>query len=75
MLRLINLGINPLKRGDVFVTSGAGGIVRPDIGVAIVSELTRDGAVGRVLANPAATIYVAVEPQWAPPPPQAGQPE
>ena len=23
-LRLINLGINPIKRGDVFVTSGAG---------------------------------------------------
>jgi rod shape-determining protein MreC len=67
-LRLINLGINPLKRGDVFVTSGAGGIYRPGVAVAIVSELTRDGAIGRVLANPAATIYVAVDPPWAPAP-------
>lgn len=65
-LRLINLGINPLKLGDVFVTSGAGGIFRPGIAVAVVSSLTKDGAIGRVLANPAATVYVAVEPQWLP---------
>jgi rod shape-determining protein MreC len=65
-LRLINLGINPLKIGDVFVTSGAGGIFRPGIAVAVVSSLTKDGAIGRVLANPAATVYVAVEPQWVP---------
>lgn len=67
-LRLINLGINPLKVGDVFVTSGAGGIFRPGTAVAVVSQVTRDGAVGRVLANPAATIYVAVDQPWAPPP-------
>lgn len=80
-LRLINLGINPLKVGDVFVTSGAGGIFRPGIAVAVVSSLTKDGAIGRVLANPAATVYVAVEPQWAPsadeipsPEPQGKQP-
>lgn len=65
-LRLVNLGINPLKVGDVFVTSGAGGIFRPGIAVAVVSSLTKDGAIGRVLANPAATVYVAVEPQWVP---------
>ncbi len=38
-LRLINLGINPLKKGDVFVTSGAGGLFRPNIPVAVVEEL------------------------------------
>lgn len=65
-LRLINLGINPLKPGDVFVTSGAGGIFRPQIAVAVVTRLTRDGAIARVLANPAATIYVAVDPIWVP---------
>lgn len=65
-LRLINLGINPLKVGDVFVTSGAGGIFRPGTAVAVVSSLTKDGGIGRVLANPAATVYVAVEPQWVP---------
>ncbi len=65
-IRLINLGINPLKRGDVFVTSGAGGLYRPGIAVAIVTRLTDDGAVARIISNPAATDYVAVEPLWEP---------
>ncbi|MXO58886.1 rod shape-determining protein MreC [Altererythrobacter salegens] len=63
-IRLINLGINPLKKGDVFVTSGAGGLFRPNIPVAVVEELTKDGAVARLLSNPAATDYVSVEPVW-----------
>ncbi|XAP77110.1 rod shape-determining protein MreC [Citromicrobium bathyomarinum] len=65
-IRLINLGINPLKRGDVFVTSGAGGLYRPGIAVAIVTSLTDDGAVARIISNPAATDFVAVEPTWQP---------
>jgi len=63
-LRLINLGINPLKPGDVFVTSGAGGLFRPNVAVAVAEIITRDGAIGRVLSNPAATDYVSVEPVW-----------
>src|SRR3569623_155576 len=63
-LRLINLGINPLKPGDVFVTSGAGGLFRPNVAVAVAALITRDGAIGRVLSNPAATDYVSVEPVW-----------
>ncbi|MBO9498437.1 MAG: rod shape-determining protein MreC [Novosphingobium sp.] len=65
-LRLINLGINPLKKGDVFVTSGAGGLFRPGIAVAVVEDLTRDGAIALPTANPAATIHVAVDPMWEP---------
>ena len=65
-IRLINLGINPLKRGDVFVTSGAGGYYRPGIAVAIVQEVTPDGAVAAVISDPAATDFVAVEPIWQP---------
>jgi rod shape-determining protein MreC len=65
-IRLNNLGINPLKAGDVFVTSGAGGIYRPGIAVAMVARVTRDGAIARLLANPAAMPYVAVEPMWQP---------
>lgn len=65
-LRLINLGINPLKKGDVFVTSGAGGIFRPGIAVAVVEKVTHDGALALPLANPAATIHVAVDPVWVP---------
>jgi rod shape-determining protein MreC len=65
-LRLINLGINPIKKGDVFVTSGAGGIYRPGIAVAQVETVTRDGAIARPLGNPAVAVYVAIEPAWAP---------
>ena len=65
-LRLINLGINPIKRGDVFVTSGAGGLFRPNIAVAVAEVIIKDGAIARVLSNPAATDYVSVEPVWQP---------
>jgi rod shape-determining protein MreC len=65
-LRLINLGINPIKQGDVFVTSGAGGLFRPNIAVAVAATVTKDGAIARVLSNPAATDYVSVEPVWKP---------
>jgi len=50
----------------VFVTSGAGGLYRPGIAVAIVTRLTDDGAVARIISNPAATDFVAVEPLWQP---------
>jgi rod shape-determining protein MreC len=65
-IRLINLGINPLRKGDVFVTSGAGGYYHPGIAVAIVQQVTGDGAVGAVISDPAATDFVAVEPIWQP---------
>lgn len=63
-LRLVNLGINPIKEGDVFVTSGAGGLFRPGIAVAVAVEITRDGAIAHLLSNPAATNVVVVEPIW-----------
>jgi rod shape-determining protein MreC len=65
-IRLINLGINPLKKGDILVTSGSGGLYRPGTAVAAVTELTRDGAIARVLSDPAATEYVVIEQIWAP---------
>ncbi len=65
VVRLISLGINPLKKGDVLVTSGAGGLYRTGIPVAVVTSLTADGARARVLSDPAATDYVIVEPASA----------
>ena len=65
-IRLINLGINPLKKGDVMVTSGSGGYYKPGMAVAIVTEVTDDGAIGRIISDPAATDYVSVEPIWQP---------
>ncbi|MCB2078091.1 MAG: rod shape-determining protein MreC [Novosphingobium sp.] len=73
-IRLISLGINPLKKGDIFVTSGSGGLYRPGTAIAVVSLVTSDGAIGRVLSDPAATEYVIVERAWAPPAPVASQP-
>ncbi len=61
-IRLINLGINPLEVGDVFVTSGAGGYYRPGVAVAVLNELTADGGIAQLIAEPAATNYVNVEP-------------
>ncbi len=66
LIRLINLGINPLRKGDALVTSGSGGLYRPGTAIAVVSELTRDGAIARVLSDPGATEFVVVEPLWNP---------
>lgn len=72
-IRLINLGINPLKVGDVFVTSGAGGFFRPGVAVAILSELTDDGGIARIISDPAATDFVVVEKVYQPAALQAAQ--
>ena len=83
-IRLISLGVNPLKPGDVFVTSGSGGLYRPNIAVAVVVSLTRDGAIARLLSDPTTSEFVAVDPVFAeaagiptqagPLPPEAGVP-
>lgn len=65
-IRLINLGINPLKVGDLFVTSGAGGYYRPGIAVAILTEKSADGGLARIVSDPAATDFVAVMPIFEP---------
>jgi rod shape-determining protein MreC len=61
-IKLINLGLNPLKKGDLMVTSGAGGYFRPGVAVAVVTELTSDGALARLVAEPSATNFVVIEP-------------
>ncbi|WP_299309386.1 rod shape-determining protein MreC [uncultured Croceicoccus sp.] len=74
IVRLIEMGINPLKKGDVLVTSGSGGLYRPNVPVAVVKEVTRDGAVARIISDPAATEFVTIQPIWQPvtdlPPPR-----
>ncbi|HWU01996.1 MAG TPA: rod shape-determining protein MreC [Novosphingobium sp.] len=65
-LRLITLGVNPLKPGDAFVTSGSGGLYWPGTPIAVVSSLTRDGAIAHVLGDPASNEMVVVQPSWDP---------
>ncbi len=63
-IRLLTMGNNPLHPGDVFVTSGSGGIYPPNIPVAVVSSTRRDGAEGRLAADPGSTDYVIVLPVY-----------
>jgi rod shape-determining protein MreC len=65
-VRLVNLGINPLKIGDLMVTSGAGGYYRPGVAVAIITKITPDGGLAQLVAEPSATRFVAVEPVFEP---------
>lgn len=63
-IKLIAQGINPLKRGDAFVTSGSGGLFWPDTMFAVVTTITQDGAVASPVSDPGNTNYVAVQPVW-----------
>ncbi len=74
LIRLTNTGLNPLKKGDAIITSGSGGMYRPGTAVAVVGELTRDGAIARPLSDPGMSEFVAVTRPWdetQPPPPGA----
>lgn len=65
-IKLINMGTNPIKPGDVFVTSGSGGLYPPGIPVAVAAELTRDGAIAHIVSDPAAAEFVIVDPIFDP---------
>lgn len=65
-VRLINMGANPLKLGDVFVTSGSGGLYPPGIPVAVVTELHQDGGMGNLASDPADADFVIVLPVFQP---------
>ncbi len=65
-IRLVNLGINPLKVGDLMVTSGAGGYYRPGVAVAVIAKIAPDGGIARLVAEPSATNFAAVEPVYQP---------
>jgi rod shape-determining protein MreC len=59
----------PFRPGDMFVTSGSGGIYRPDIPVAHAINHGREGTLARPAADPARLDFALVEPvyQTAPP--------
>jgi rod shape-determining protein MreC len=73
-LRPLAAGNNPFKVGDIFVTSGTGGIYQPGIPVAIGIKAGRDGTFGRPLASPSRLDFAVVEREYVaplPPPPDA----
>ena len=61
-IRPINLGTNPFKGGDLLITSGSGGLYSPGIPVAVIIRKTENGAIARILANPAKVGHVIVQP-------------
>lgn len=65
-IRALNADRNPFRPGDVFVTSGIGGIYRPNIPVAIAARVDGDRAVAIPLANPGRAEIVAVQNSFQP---------
>ncbi len=60
-LQTLAAGANPFKAGDVFVTSGIGGVYRPGIPVAIATRQSRDKTLALPIASPSRLDYGIVE--------------
>jgi rod shape-determining protein MreC len=60
MIRPVDLGVNPFKKGDIIATSGNGGLYPPDVPYARIVRKTPDGAMAQPLASPGNSPYVLV---------------
>ncbi len=60
-LQTLAAGANPFKVGDVFVTSGIGGVYRPGIPVAIATRQSRDKTLALPIAHPSQLDFGIVE--------------
>jgi rod shape-determining protein MreC len=65
-IRSASLASIPFREGDMFVTSGTGGIFAPNVPVAQVVHDARDVALGRPTANPDAVDFVLVQKTFLP---------
>lgn len=72
-IRALNAEQNPFKPGDILVTSGIGGLYRPNIPVAVVARLEEDKAIAIPLANPSRIELVAVQQPYRPSQKEAAQ--
>jgi rod shape-determining protein MreC len=59
-LKTLEVGRNPFRRGDVFVTSGTGGVYPPGIPVARVVAIQGEHTIALPLADPAGLDYAVV---------------
>ena len=73
-IRALAAGANPFALGDVFVTSGTGGIYAPGIAVAIATRRTREATFARPLADPDSLDFGIVEPVYLAPLPPPVEP-
>ena len=65
-IRALEAGQNPFRTGDVFVTSGAGGVYPPDVPVATVRSSNREVAIARPFADPNRLDFAIVLPSYVP---------
>jgi len=65
-IRALGAENTTFKRGDVFVTSGAGGVYPPNIPVAIITRQTREAFLASPVADPARFDYAIVQPVYQP---------
>jgi rod shape-determining protein MreC len=73
-VRSANVANAPFLGGDIFVTSGIGGIYPPGIPVARVLQNARDTAASRVFAQPDRADFALVLQTFLPPPPPPALP-
>lgn len=65
-IRALEAGQNPFKVGDLFVTSGAGGVYPPDVPVGVVRQTNREAGVARAFADPNRLDFAIVLPPFVP---------
>ena len=65
-LRTLEVGQNPFRRGDVLVTSGAGGLFPPNIPVATVTGQVGERAIATPVADPGRLDFAIVQPAYQP---------
>lgn len=73
-VRSVSLANVALERGDVFVTSGTGGIYSPGIPVARIVRSANDTALARSFARPDTLDFALVQQIYLPPPAPAPTP-
>lgn len=70
-VRGVEAGDPGFRPGDLFITSGTGGIYAPGVPVAILATRTAEGGWARAVSNPAALDFAVVSRAFLPPPPVA----
>ena len=60
-IKPLEVGQNPFRKGDIFLTSVTGGIFGPNIPAAIVVQVGREETIARPLANPARADFAIIQ--------------
>lgn len=74
-IRSANVANIPLNSGDLFVTSGTGGLYPPNVPFARVMRNADDSSLARPVASPDAFDFALVQNAFQPPPEPATRPE